>query len=239
MVLPDLLATDLEWSPDGSLLAVASGRDEVTGGVLGDGRIHLYAPSSRTLRSLDPTLGARDLTWSPDGRHIAFTSGDSGGDHGLRVIDVQSEELTILTAPFGVLHGIGPVWSPTGESIAFQRGCAGCGERSSIIQFFVEDVSEAAGTGREVVVPMVRPGTAAWGPWLAPYRVTWSPDGEYLLSMAWGPVGSAILVALPTDPEEAAVVLFDPANTTHIVPYEGYDETTLVPIQTWARRPSD
>ena len=32
-VLPDLLATDLEWSPDGSLLAIASGSDQVvTGG---------------------------------------------------------------------------------------------------------------------------------------------------------------------------------------------------------------
>ena len=44
-VLPDLLATDLEWSPDGSHLAIASGVDDrVTGEMLRDGRIHLGQP---------------------------------------------------------------------------------------------------------------------------------------------------------------------------------------------------
>ena len=240
IMLSDLLATDLEWSPDGSLLAIASGEDEVTGGILEDGRIHLYEPSSGTMRSLDPTLGARNLTWSPDGRYLAFTSGDSGGAGGLRVIDVQSEELTILTDPFEVLHGIGPIWSPDGQSIAFQRGCAGCGERSEIVLVFVGDLSAPAGTAREVVVPMVRPGTEAWGAWLSPYRVTWSPDGEYLLSVAWGSPRSEVLVAVPTDPARANVVMFDAASPTRIVAYDGYDhDTTFVPIQTWGRRPSE
>ena len=236
VVLPDLLATDLEWSPDGSLLAIASGQDEVTGGILEDGRIYLYEPSSGTTRSPDSTLGARDLTWSPDGRYLAFTSGDSGGAAGLRVIDIQSEEITILTDPFLIMHGIGPVWSPDGQTIAIQRGCEDCGERSEIVLVSVGDLSGASGPGGEVVVPMVRPGVGGSLQWLSPYRVTWSPDGEYLLTIAWGS-----LMAVPADyPARSEVVLFDSdSGSPQIVAYEGYDDTTFVPIQTWALRPSE
>ena len=246
VVLPDLLATDLEWSPDGKLLAIASGRDEVTGGILADGRIHVYAPSSGAMRALEATLGARHLTWSPDGRHLAYTSGDNGGAGGLRVIDVQTEELTILTDPFDTLHGIGPVWSPDGQSVAFQRQCAMCGEGSDVVLVSVGDLSGAVGRGSEVIVPLARGVDEGSDGSLAPFRVTWSPDGAYLLSMAWGLAPTArefvnVLVAVPIDPPGEAIVLFesDSANPVQIVPYDGYDDTTLVPIQTWGRVPSD
>ena len=59
-VIPDLLATDLEWSPDGSVLAIAGwGRVRLGAGVrngLQDPRIHLYEPSTGTLRTLDDSL---------------------------------------------------------------------------------------------------------------------------------------------------------------------------------------
>lgn len=74
-VLPDLLATDLEWSPSGDLLAIASGADERTpGNMLHDGRIHLYELSSGVMRALEGTLGATSLTWSPDGRRIGYAT---------------------------------------------------------------------------------------------------------------------------------------------------------------------
>lgn len=234
-VLPDLLATDLEWSPDGSLLAITSGVDElIGGGRLRDGRIHLYAPSSGAMRTLDATLGATELTWSPDGGRIAYTT---GGSRQLRVIDVETQRQQVLASGFGAMHGIGPVWSPDGEAIAYQRSVGG--ERHEVVLVTPGDQSDDTATPREVVVPAYQTTADGSGGNLYPYRVTWSPDGAYLLYMAWGegegsgwPGG---LVAVPPDPGEPAVVLDDLEN---MVPYDGYPDTTLVPIQTWGRSPS-
>lgn len=69
---------------------------------------------------------------------------------------------------------------------------------------------------------------------LDPYRVTWSPDSRYLLMMAWGSGGG--LVAIPADLDGPPVAV---AHTEGMVPYDGYPDTTLVPIQTWGRSRSD
>ena len=79
---------------------------------------------------------------------------------------------------------------------------------------------------------------------LDPYRVTWSPDGRYLLMMAWGvppdtttgEIEDPFFVALPADPAMPSVVL---SRMDGLVPGDGYDDTTFVPIQTWGRAPSD
>jgi Tol biopolymer transport system component len=241
-VVPDLLATDLEWSPDGSTLAIASGGDgRVDGNALRDGRIHLYAPASGAMRTLDETLGAIELTWSPDGRYIVYTGVGGGGDdhRELRVIDLETERQRTLAARFGVLHGIGPVWSPDGHTIAFQRGGFG-GEHSEVVLMTPGDLSAESAPPRETVVPVTARGSSER---LDPYRVTWSPDGQYLLMMAWGAPPDApgtredpLLVASPVDPAMPTVVL---SRIDGLVPYDGYPDTTLVPIQTWARSPSD
>jgi Tol biopolymer transport system component len=238
--LPDLLATDLEWSPDGSFLAIASGVDEIVpGNRLHDGRISLYATSSGALRSLDATLGATELTWSPDGRLIAYMTGDSL--HELRIIDVESERQRVVVEGFAAFHGIGPVWSPDGESIVYQRCpeflCSG--EGHEVVLLTPGDPADEAATPGEVVVPMSYMTAEDPERHLFPFRVTWSPDGEYLLSMSWTVTGDRLpflLVAIPTDPSKPAVVLTDLENMSA---YDGYPDTTFVPIQTWGRRPSN
>ncbi len=87
-VMPDLLATDLEWSPDGSLLAIASREDAlVPGEGLQDGRIHLFA----TRLVLPAFQAASDgsgqylfpssMTWSPDDEYLLYQAwGKSEGD---------------------------------------------------------------------------------------------------------------------------------------------------------------
>ena len=52
-VLSDLLATDLEWSPQGSELAIASGQtDRASGSRLHDGSIRLYDADRGDMRTL-------------------------------------------------------------------------------------------------------------------------------------------------------------------------------------------
>lgn len=238
IVLPDLLATDLEWSPNGSLLAIASGKDDrVAGEMLHDGRILLYAPASGAIRSLDGTLGAVNLTWSPDSRRIAWAGLTSAGDSSLQLrgIDVETGHQEVLAPAYGALHGIGPVWSPDGKMIAYQRCKANpCGsERHDVVLVTPGDGSDDGANTEQVVIPdqTTSPGS---GRYLYPYRVTWSPDSTSLLYLAWG-TGGAGLVAIPADLDGPPVVV---AQIAGMVPEDGYPDTTLVPIQTWGRSPS-
>jgi Tol biopolymer transport system component len=261
-VLPDLLATDLEWSPDGSLLAIASGFDDVDpgGNRLRDGRIHLYAPGSGTMRSIDATLGATSLTWSPDGRRIAYQSGDS--DHELRVIDIDTEQQGVL-ATYRDFYGIGPVWSPDGAWILYQRCLGSCGfSNHELVLLPMSDSGDGAETVGEVVIrPFIE--TAGRMCPLIPRGVTWSPDGRYLLHNGEprGVCGNlTFLAAVPIDLEtirsalmtaERELVVELPAAkltdpdllgllSADSVSDGRYDERSLdVPIQNWGVRPQD
>jgi len=250
-VLADLLATDLEWSSNGDLLAIASGADERTpGNRLHDGRIHLYEPSSGVMRSLEGTLGAIFLTWSPDGRRIAYatianTTGDSDdSDTELRVVDIETGEQEVLTAKYHAFHGIGPVWSPDGETIAYQRESRQRRhELHEVVLVTPDDRSEQNGLASEVVLPIERTTADGSRLELFPWHVTWSPDATYLLYVAWtfpigccdeGTVERTVVAAVPTDADAPAVLL---AGIDGIGPYDG--DTTFVPIQIWQGRAAD
>ena len=186
------------------------------------------------MRSLDATGGATNLTWSPDGGRIAYErisgqTDDVGVE--LQVIDVETEEQEVL-ATYGRIHGIGPVWSPDGEWVLYQR-CfsigSGCmGERHEVVLASVSDTQDGPSNAREVVITSPRRS-------LNPYWVTWSPDGQYLLYVAWNGSGDFV-AAVPIDPEGPTLVL---ADLPGIVARDGYDEgSTHVPIQTWGIQPS-
>lgn len=245
--LPDLLATDLDWSPDGSLLAIAGGVETAASGKgvfdgLQDARISLYEPSSGTMRSLDDTLGVSSLTWSPDGRRIAYSGREANADDSrgeLRVVDIETGEQEVLTASYRAIHGIGPVWSPDGKTIAYQRG-VGCCEKHEVVLVSPDDRSGQTGLAREVVMPTERTISGGSSLNLYPWRVTWSPDGRYLLYVAWtfpnGTGEQTWVAAVPTDPDAPAVVL---ADMDGIAAYDFSDDTMRVPTQIWGRLPSD
>jgi Tol biopolymer transport system component len=230
--LPDLLATDLEFSPDGSQLAIASGVDQlVSGNVLHDGRIHLFALETGTRRSLDASLGATALTWAPDSRRIAYEAvpADNDSEAELRVVDIATEEQDVL-ASYRRMHGIGPAWSPDGEAIVYQR-LISSGERHEVVLVSAIDGSEAV-----IRASVESPDGTSLS--LFPFWVVWSPDGQYLLDLAWGMADNVflepLLTAVPLDPGMPTLLLSDLAG---VVAYDGYDGSTFVPIQTWGREP--
>jgi Tol biopolymer transport system component len=234
-VLPDLLATDLEFSPDGTLLGIASGAEQlVPGESLEDPRIHLYELAAGATRTLEGTLGAMRFTWSPDGGRIAYQTGDH--DHRLRLIDVATEEQRELSAPFVAVHGIGPVWSPDGESIVYQRLPGSCCELHDVVLVWPDDLS-ADGTPREEVFPLFYQPTEDTERDLFPRWVTWSPDGEYLLFSAWPDGGISRLGTVPSVPGSPAEFIDTYNSGVRDSVYVAFEP--FVPIQTWQRRPVD
>ena len=196
-VLSNLLATDMEWSPDGSQLAIASGQiDQVDGQWLRDGSIRLYDADSGAMRTLVGPSQVGSLTWSPDGSRIAYQRGwsDGGGmDQEIWVVRVDGSGEHLLARWFGSVYGIGPVWSPTGDRIVYQRMKSSGTEAHDVVLVTPDD-------GIEVVLPDLRTlrdgASVSW----RPDSVTWSPDGNELLYTAWisGRPGRA-LISLPLD----------------------------------------
>jgi len=101
-----------EWHPDGRYFAIAAiNRGDPIISVLdieGGG-------IAREVR-LEGVGEAYTPTWSPDGNRIAFT-GHRGGFTDLYVLDLETEQLTRLTAD--KYADLQPSWSPDGKYLAF------------------------------------------------------------------------------------------------------------------------
>jgi dipeptidyl aminopeptidase/acylaminoacyl peptidase len=109
-------ASDLQWSPDGSMLAFVSDRRDHS-------LIGIYTPADKSLRYLDASVDRdRDPIWSPDGAQIAyiripatsheafFSARREGEPWSIRIADAKSgsarEIFRAKPGPGSLFHGI-------------------------------------------------------------------------------------------------------------------------------------
>jgi len=154
---------DVEWSPDGSLVAVAQKFDAY---------VRIVSARDGAFVAQAQGVPHGELSWSPNGDRIAIGQAAVDGHQPVRVISVESGESEELTAAGRTFNGYGaPSWSPDGTSLALL------------------DHSGEADTG----IVIVRPGQDSWyrlplpsvrapsGGRLEVWELRWSPDGKQLL----------------------------------------------------------
>lgn len=220
-------ASDFDWSPDSGRLAIATASGIVIETII-----------DRAPLTLPNTAEVGTISWSPDGRFIAFERGfeatvsHTGGAE-LLLYDLDAGAEIALNQHFDAFHGIGPVWSPTGERLVYQRLCDRlengnpCREQHDIVVLSAPDVeSWASGAFTEAILPQsFLDGDTRVG--LAPFGVSWSPDGQNLLDFAFG----GAVAVIPVAGDAAPRLLLQRNDLT------GYDRGLPVPIQLWGRQP--
>jgi Tol biopolymer transport system component len=113
--------TNLAWSPNGDKIAIAG----MFGGI---GNLYLYDLESKNLNQLtDDPYAQIQPAWSPDGETLAIVTDQYPGREyesmvqgtmNIGLIDVQSNEMRILSMVEGIKH-INPQFSPDGKSLYF------------------------------------------------------------------------------------------------------------------------
>jgi Tol biopolymer transport system component len=219
-------ATDLEWSPDGSRLAIAS-----------DGVIELYSVDTwdraETVRG---SVGARFISWSPDGRFIAYQRDITLGEPepaDLVVDDLDTGSQYLLATDYGVNHGVGPVWSPSGDQIVYQRICGTLPDTGGPCREQHDVVVLTAGRGSDwrpsEVTTRVMPQSydvSGERTFLWPFWVTWSPNADSLLYTTFG---GPRMVVVPMSPDLAPVPLSAPEGIS------AFEIGLSVSTQAWIR----
>jgi Tol biopolymer transport system component len=243
--LPGVWANSIDWAPDGSRLAIASGNDPATFPPVG-GPILIYSVATKELSPLPDATDATAVAWSPDGGRIAYqrvrTPGTLVGEGIVAGTDTQEiwtigadgRGRTLQTHPFAVNHGGGPEWSPAGDRIAYMRVCpknpangGPCRERHDVVLLTPgTTVDETDPVGSEVVLPLARADTGRGPAVWFPDAISWSPDGEELLYIAG---------------TESVSELYPSRNSILVVDVDGSSPPFLreVPMQSgsWGRWP--
>jgi Tol biopolymer transport system component len=179
---------DVEWSPDGSLIAVAQAFDTSV--------LILSARNGEVVgRAEGVPFG--ELSWSPSGDRIAVGQAAVDGHQPVRLITVKDSDSEELIADGRTFAGYGaPSWSPDGRSLALLDHSGGATHDGIVIVRPGDD-----GWYRVPLPPVRGPHSGRLDVW----RLRWSPDGQELL------VASGCSVhTMPVDGQGPAVLISSP-----------------------------
>jgi serine/threonine protein kinase/Tol biopolymer transport system component len=151
------------WSPDGKQLVFISpclGRGEFFENIYNESSLYSINADGTGLKQLTVSPGSDfEPAWSPDGKEIAFTS-VRGGFRQIYTLDVDSQDITLLTNTTDAIESSQPSWSPDGTKIVYMV------KRVGTYQVWAMNAD-----GQEAV-QLVRSGQDLWD-----FLPSWSPDG--------------------------------------------------------------
>jgi Tol biopolymer transport system component len=140
------------WSPDGQSIAFSSGEP-------GEEAVFVASVNGDNLQRIT-SAGTRSFGpgWSPDGTEMAFLTLDENGRTDIAIVRLEDAHIRSLTSE----DRMGSVmWSPTGDVMAVQTNLS-----SESTLYLLDLVSND-------MQPVSNHETY-------PFRVRWSPDGQYL-----------------------------------------------------------
>ena len=189
-----------DWSPGGSLIAVAM-----------SGSIWTVDPD--TGRSEEVTYSEKyhsSPDWSPDGRWIVYTADDGGQTIQLEIVEVSTGRSHNLTDDNFIYTD--PVFSPDGSRVAYVST-----KPNGYFNVYVREIKDGQWSGDEIAITQdhAYPNNRLYfGPWDMHITPSWLPNNNELLIVSNRdvPLGSGNVIRIPALPngiEQAETVLVE------------------------------